>query len=166
MQMRNIKIFTAALLGMLFFSLGCGKAVSKMTLDEGKDWFFVNKTELFELKDLLLEHPLIERVYPSNPREYVENYAMFDSEDRVVFDYLEERCRMLDIQLMKNWRSLKNTESVAITFLIDCHGISVSGCSISVKYVTSKKILISLKKRGDIIKKLGVADWYVIYSES
>jgi len=166
MQIRIINVFTMTLLGMLFLSAGCGKAKPKMTIEEGEEWFRSNKTELLELKELLLEHPTIKRVTPDMSHEFIKNYSKFDREDRIVYDYIEERCKALKIHTISSWRSSKNPELLAITFVIDRQGIAVSGYSISLEYNIDKDLLEAMKNGGDLVKLLDTANWYIIYSES
>ena len=146
--------------------VGCDGRNPKMTIEDGKEWFQENKMELLELRELLLKRPVIKRVTPDMSHKYIKNYNEFDLVDRIVYNYLEERCRALKIHTISSWRSSKNSELLGMDFVIDRHGIAVSGCSISIEYNTNEKSIKSVKDSGNVVEDLDIVDWYIVYSES
>lgn len=129
--------------------------------------FYEKKSQLLEIKALLLAHPGLYKVREGTSYQDSVKYGDLNAEDEKAYNDLQKISSSLGIEQVvayRNWRN-KGNKLVLISYVTDTYGLSVSGYMVSIECILDKSIVDDMKRIVTSFRALNEDNWYISIME-
>ena len=139
-------LYLGSIVAFVWFVIMSSERGEIESVEEARAWFDEHKNEVFEIRDILLEHPAIEWLEPDRPPEDFRTRREYTPADRLTYNEVAAKCRelgIIQIQAVWSWRDPEELD--ILSFFLYNKGTVLGRDSISIDFMPNPQTLAAIE---------------------